>query len=85
MDWLRTHRQSAWIVGVTLAVPVVLVLYALGSLLSARADIQSQIDRLEPRVARVEGLTVPFLLKYLCILKGQGMRRLRNSAWRTRV
>ncbi len=58
MDWLRTHRQSAWIVGVTLAVPVVLVLYVLGSLLSARADIQSQIDRLEPRVARVEGLVL---------------------------
>jgi general secretion pathway protein M len=58
MDWLRSHRQSAWIVGITLIVPAVLFLYAFGSLLTARADIQAQIDRLEPRVARVQGLAL---------------------------
>jgi general secretion pathway protein M len=58
MDWLRSHRQSAWIVGITLAIPVLVFFYALGSLLAARSDIQGQIDRLEPRVARIQGLAL---------------------------
>ena len=58
MEWLRSHRQSGWIVGITLILPALLFLYALGSLLTARAQIQGQIDSLEPRVARIQGLAL---------------------------
>lgn len=56
MNWLKTHRQTAWIVGFTLVIPAVLYFYALGNLLGVRSGIQVEIDRLAPRVARMQGL-----------------------------
>jgi general secretion pathway protein M len=56
MNWLRTHKSSAWICGLTLLVPVLLYLDALLGLWSVRQDYQADIDRLLPRMARLEGL-----------------------------
>ncbi len=56
MNWIRTHRRSAVLIGLTLLVPVVLYLYAVTSLLGSRSAIQSEIDGLQPRVARVQGV-----------------------------
>lgn len=56
MSWLRLHQRSAWIIGLTLLVPVVLYLNMLFSLLGMRQGYQSDIDSLEPRVARLRGL-----------------------------
>ena len=58
MIWLNSHRRSAVLVGITLAVPLYLFLSALVGLLEVRADYQSQIDAIEPRLARMQGLIV---------------------------
>lgn len=56
MNWVREHRQSAFYVGLTLAIPLLLLLYALLTLWGQRADFQGEIRRLEPRIARLSGL-----------------------------
>ena len=56
MNWLRTHKSSAWICGLTLLVPFLLYLDALLGLWDMRQDYQADIDRLVPRMARLEGL-----------------------------
>ena len=56
MNWLRSHQRSAWIVGLTLLVPVLLFVNLLMSLQGMRQDYQSEIDSLEPRIARMQGL-----------------------------
>ncbi len=56
MNWFKTHRSSAIVVGTTLALPLLLLLYGVGSLWSLRLDYQRQIDRLEPRLARMLGV-----------------------------
>ena len=56
MNWLRDNRLSALIVGATLAVPAILVVYILGSLLVLRHDYQVQLERLEPRIASDKSL-----------------------------
>ena len=56
MIWLQTHRQSAIIVALTLLLPVLALLYAVGSLWGQRFDHQRQIDRMEPRLARMLGV-----------------------------
>jgi general secretion pathway protein M len=56
MSWLRTHRRSAWICGLTLLVPLLLYLNALLGLWGMRHAYQSDIDYLEPRIARLRGL-----------------------------
>lgn len=56
MNWLRTNQRSAWIVGVTLLLPLMLFLNAIVGVLSVRHDYQASIDSLEPRVARLRGL-----------------------------
>ena len=54
--WIKTHRRSALLVGITLAVPAYLFLLVLGQTLSVRAGYQDQIDTIEPRIARMQGL-----------------------------
>ena len=54
--WIKTHRRSAMLVGITLAVPAYLFLLVLGQTLSVRAGYQDQIDTIEPRIARMQGL-----------------------------
>lgn len=56
MSWIRSHGRSAWIVGLTVLVPLLLYLNALGSLWSLRGAHQEEIDRLTPRIARLLGL-----------------------------
>ena len=54
--WLEANRQSAILVGVTAALPLALLLYFAADLLGMRAQYQREIDRLEPRIARLRGL-----------------------------
>ena len=54
--WIQSNRQAAILVGLTLALPLLLLLYLAGDLLAARAGYQREIDRLEPRIARLRGL-----------------------------
>jgi general secretion pathway protein M len=56
MNWLRSHRRIAWICGLTLAVPFLLYLNALLALLGMWQSYQSDIDNVEPRLARMQGL-----------------------------
>ncbi len=56
MSWIKHHRRSAILVGLTLLLPVYLFLSVLGAMLTARADYQGQIDAIEPRLARMQGL-----------------------------
>lgn len=56
MNWFRDNQRDAAFVLVTLAVPVLLLLVLLGNLLGMRADYRAEVERLEPRVARLLGL-----------------------------
>lgn len=56
MNWLRAHQRTAWLCGMTLLLPALLYLYVVFGLLGVRHASQVAIDRLEPRVARLEGL-----------------------------
>lgn len=56
MSWLKSNQRTAWIIGLTLVVPFALYLNALLGLLAARGQYQEEIDKLEPRVARLKGL-----------------------------
>ncbi len=57
MNWLRVHRRSAWVCGLTLLLPVLLYLYGVANLWQLRAGYQGEIERLQPRIARWQGLT----------------------------
>lgn len=56
MTWLRTHRRSAIIVGLTLLLPILLYLNVLLGLLGLRFEYQGEISDLQPRIARLQGL-----------------------------
>ena len=56
MNWFRDYKKAAIIVGLTTAVPALLVLYVLGGLWVLRSDYKNEIDRIEPRIARLDGL-----------------------------
>lgn len=56
MNWIRHNRRSALIAGITALVPLVLYLQALFGLLAVRHEYQTDIDRLEPGIARMKGL-----------------------------
>ncbi|MFV0478775.1 MAG: type II secretion system protein GspM [Parahaliea sp.] len=56
MSWFRDHPRAALLIGLTLALPLLLVLMLLLNLLAMRSNYQGEIDRLEPRVARLMGL-----------------------------
>ena len=53
---MRRHRQSALVVGLTLLLPLALFFYACGVLWVQRAGYQQDIERLLPRIARLNGL-----------------------------
>ena len=71
MNWWRTHQRTAWICGLTLLVPLLLYLNTLVGLVGLHNEYQSDIDRLESRMARMLGLI-------------QQEDRLRDSAKRAR-
>ena len=56
MIWLRSHRRSAWICGLTLLLPMVFYVNTLVGLWGLHRDYQSDIDNLIPRIARQYGL-----------------------------
>jgi len=56
MNWLQNYRKSALIVGMTLALPLLLVVTLIGDFWVMRQDSQREIERLEPRIARLAGL-----------------------------
>ena len=56
MNWLKVHQRTAWICGLTLLVPVLLYLNVIFSLLGVHSETQAEIDRIEPRIARLQGL-----------------------------
>jgi general secretion pathway protein M len=56
MNWIVNNRRFAAIVGLTLAVPLLFVLSILADFWGVRQDYQGQIDHLEPRLARLQGL-----------------------------
>jgi hypothetical protein len=56
MSWISEHRQSAIYVGISLAIPLLLLLYVLATLWTQRGDYRDEIGRLEPRIARLSGL-----------------------------
>jgi general secretion pathway protein M len=56
MNWFRSHQRSAWIIGLSLLFPVLIYLYFLLSLWGLRLDYQADVERLQPRMARLLGL-----------------------------
>ncbi len=56
MSWFKDNRREALFIVLTLALPVVLVLWLMLNLLGMRAGYQDEIERIEPRVARLAGL-----------------------------
>ncbi|MEM8560869.1 MAG: type II secretion system protein GspM [Pseudomonadota bacterium] len=56
MSWLRLHERTAWICGVTLLIPLAVFIYVIALLFGAYNEAQNEIDRIEPRVARLQGL-----------------------------
>lgn len=56
MSWQQMDHRTLGIVGLTVAVPVVIVIYLLATFWMLRLDYQGEIDRLEPRIARLRGL-----------------------------
>jgi general secretion pathway protein M len=56
VNWFRANARSAWIIGLTLLVPVVFYCNILFDLVSVRQAYQSDIERIAPRVARLQGL-----------------------------
>ena len=56
MSWLRSHRRTAWICGVTLLLPLLVYLNAMIGFWGMYLDARSGIERLEPRLARLQGL-----------------------------
>jgi general secretion pathway protein M len=56
MNWMKVHKSSAVLVTLTMVLPLLLVLYLFVSLWAQRAGYQGEIDRLQPRIARLSGL-----------------------------
>lgn len=56
MTWFKVHRRSAIICGVTLLLPMLFYLNVLSGALGLRAEYAAEIDHLEPRIARLQGL-----------------------------
>lgn len=56
MNWLRGNPRYAVMVLGTLVVPLLMLLYLAVGLLDMRGDYQAEIERLEPRIARLQGL-----------------------------
>lgn len=56
LDWIKTHRRSAAVVGMTLLLPLLLAFTAIADLWSVRTEAQSEIDRIVPRMSRLLGL-----------------------------
>ncbi|MFT7287654.1 MAG: general secretion pathway protein M [Halieaceae bacterium] len=56
MSWLKSHRQSALLVGLTLLLPTFFYLQSVFGLLGLGFDYAGQQGRIEPRLSRLYGL-----------------------------
>jgi general secretion pathway protein M len=56
MNWLRLHKRTAWVCGLTLLLPLLVYLDAMLSVWGMHQDARAGIERLEPRIARLRGL-----------------------------
>ena len=56
MNWIRENPRSALLCGATLLAPLALWLYLVLLLWGMRAEYVQQIDYLQPRIARLQGL-----------------------------
>jgi general secretion pathway protein M len=54
--WIRGHRRNAILIMLTFALPLYLFMAALGAMLSARGEFREEINTIEPRLARMQGL-----------------------------
>ena len=58
IPWVKSHRRSAVIVLGSLLVPLYIFMAMLFNVLATRSDYAQQIDSIEPRLARMQGLIV---------------------------
>ena len=79
MSWIRLHRRSAVLVILTLIVPLVLVLRSLVGLAAVGVDYAVERGRIEPRLARLEGLLLEQDL--LAARSAEATRTLRQLAF----
>ena len=56
MEWVKAHPRSAAICGATLLVPVLVYLNLLLGTWGLRGEYASDVDRLGPRIARLQGI-----------------------------
>jgi general secretion pathway protein M len=56
VNWFQLNQRASWIIGLTLVIPVLLFLNGLFGLLGVREEYQAEIERMEPRLARLQGL-----------------------------
>jgi general secretion pathway protein M len=56
LNWFRVHRRSAVFVLLTLLIPALLLLRGLFGIASVGAAYASEASRIEPRLARLQGL-----------------------------
>ena len=55
-SWIMANRKAAVLVGLTLALPLFLLVSLSVDLLLTRQEYRQQIERLDPRIARLRGL-----------------------------
>jgi general secretion pathway protein M len=56
VNWFRDHPRYSLLLGLTVLLPLWLLLYLAATLFGLRGDYQDEIERLEPRIARLQGL-----------------------------
>ena len=56
--WVKTHPRSAAICGATLLLPVLFYLNLLFGAWGLRAEYAADVDRLVPRIARMQGIVL---------------------------
>jgi len=56
MNWLQNYRKSTLIVGLSSLLPLLLMLYFLTDFWVMRQGYQGEIEHLQPRIARMQGL-----------------------------
>jgi general secretion pathway protein M len=56
MNWVKLHRRSAVLVGLTILLPLYLYISVLLGLVGIRSEGSADIERIEPRLGRLLGL-----------------------------
>ena len=77
IEWIRAHQRSAIICGLTLLLPLLVYLNLLFGSWALRAEYTGEIERLTPRIARLQGVQeVESLLRESSGVVQQQMSRL---------